>query len=39
MEMESGSQEEKMLEEENCRGHGLKMGHSIIEKEDWPCAA
>jgi hypothetical protein len=27
-----------MLEEENCRGHGLKMGH-IIEEEDWPCEA
>ena len=39
MEMEGGSQEEKMLEEENCRGHGLKMGHSILVEEDWPCAA
>lgn len=34
MEMEGGSQEEKMLEEENCRGHGLKMGHSILVEED-----
>jgi hypothetical protein len=33
MEMEGGSQKDKMLEEENCRGHGLKMGH-IIEEED-----
>jgi hypothetical protein len=28
-----------MLEEENCRGHGLKMGHSFIEEEDWLYAA
>jgi hypothetical protein len=38
MEMEVGSQEEKMLKEENCRGRGLKMGHSIRE-EDRPSAA
>jgi len=34
MEMEGGSHEEKMLEEENFRGHGLKMGHHITEEED-----
>jgi hypothetical protein len=34
MEMEGGSQEVKMLEEENCKGHGLKMGHSITEEEE-----
>jgi hypothetical protein len=34
MEMEGDSQEEKMLEEENCKSHNLKMGYSITENED-----
>jgi hypothetical protein len=38
MEKEGDNQGEKMLEEENCRGHGLKMGHSFIEEEDSPYA-
>jgi len=34
MEKKGGNQGEKMMEEENCRDHGLKMGHSFIEEED-----
>jgi hypothetical protein len=34
MENESGNQGEKMLEEENCTDHGLKMGYSFTEEED-----